>query len=362
MINMEVRARRPLSFWFDLENITCVTFFSRIIRRLTELGHRVQITYRFWPEMPELLPIYSLAGHRIGAFGGKQRARKIQNGLVRAVRLGIWARRKKIDLAIGFGARPLALCCGLLRIPNASVIDYEHVSLSVLKRFSDWIFVPQDVEASFWAAKGLPPQKLVRFKGLKEEVYAHGHSFDDTLKTRLGIGPERIVAVLRPPAQLAHYHDRGSELILRAILKQIALDPSVLALIIPRVRGQCDKPHLFGPNAQELRLAVNGLDLVGIADLVISGGGTMVREAAALGVPAYSFFTGPLGVIDARLAREGRLVLIRDPGQAQEIEFRQFDKKPRRLLIDSSALDFFVDNLIRFARRTQSRQFIQASK
>jgi predicted glycosyltransferase len=300
--------------------------------------------------MKELLDIYFLSGQEIGTSGGKQLLRKIQKGLVRALRLSLWVRGKEIDLAIGFGSRPLALCCGLLRIPNATVIDYEHVSLSALKQFCSWIFVPDDVDASFWQARDVRVEKLVRFHGLKEDVYACEHRFDISLRSRLGISQEKIVAVIRPPAHLAHYHDARSEAILREIFKLVAANRSVLALVVSRVRGQRDKSFLHNPNVQVLSRAVNGLDLVGLADLVISGGGTMVREAAALGVPAYSFFTGPMGAIDARLAREGKLVLIRDPSQVSEISFRPNQAEPAHLLGDSSALDFFVDQFIRVGR------------
>jgi hypothetical protein len=56
--------------------------------------------------------------------------------------------------------------------------------------------------------------------------------------------------------------------------------------------------------------ALNGLDLIWHSDLVVSGGGTMNREAAALGVPVYSIFRGRIGAVDRYLAEQGRLTLL----------------------------------------------------
>jgi predicted glycosyltransferase len=61
--------------------------------------------------------------------------------------------------------------------------------------------------------------------------------------------------------------------------------------------------------------AVDGRSLVAFADVLVSGGGTMNREAAVLGTPAWSIFEGRLGGVDEMLIREGRLHLLHDPSE-----------------------------------------------
>jgi uncharacterized protein len=60
--------------------------------------------------------------------------------------------------------------------------------------------------------------------------------------------------------------------------------------------------------------------LIALSDLVISAGGTMNREAVALGVPVYTTFEGRLGAVDERLIAEGRLRKLRDPIQINLIK------------------------------------------
>jgi predicted glycosyltransferase len=61
------------------------------------------------------------------------------------------------------------------------------------------------------------------------------------------------------------------------------------------------------------RRAVDGRSLVALADLLVSAGGTMNREAAVLGTPVWSMFEGRLGAVDELLVHQGRLRLLRDP-------------------------------------------------
>ena len=67
------------------------------------------------------------------------------------------------------------------------------------------------------------------------------------------------------------------------------------------------------------REALDGANLVAAADLVVSAGGTMNREAAALGVPAASIYAGKWAAIDEELVREGRLQRISSRDQLESL-------------------------------------------
>jgi predicted glycosyltransferase len=56
---------------------------------------------------------------------------------------------------------------------------------------------------------------------------------------------------------------------------------------------------------------------VAFADLLVSAGGTMNREAAVLGTPVWSVFEGRPGAVDDQLVREGRLRLLHDPDEIE---------------------------------------------
>jgi len=338
----------PRVFWFDLENLYCVTFFQAIIKRLSELGHHVYITYRDFPGLEELLHLYGLSGTRIGMYGAKSMLRKTQKTVKRALLLANYSRRKEIDLAVCF-SRSLALSCALSRIPNATVLDYEHVSVGIYRWFSDWIFVPTDVPDEVWLEKKVPTKKLVKFRGLKEEVYMTGCDMNGTILKRLGLDQRKVIAIIRPPATEAHYHEGMSNEICHCILSRVAADPSISAILVPRGRDESFDDFLRFENIVKLRFPVLAAELITASDLVISGGGTMAREAAALGIPSYSIFTGRQGAVDVRLSREDRLHLIRKPKDIERIQFRKRKRKIPGQTRNLPLAEFFVAKFITLA-------------
>ncbi|MGA8865315.1 MAG: DUF354 domain-containing protein, partial [Candidatus Sulfotelmatobacter sp.] len=92
----------------------------------------------------------------------------------------------------------------------------------------------------------------------------------------------------------------------------------------------------------------DGLNLIWNSDLVISGGGTMNREAAAMGVPVYSIFRGKIGAVDRYLAQEGRLVMVETVEDVRTKikavrRSRQLQRSNGR---NVSALETIVDNIV----------------
>jgi predicted glycosyltransferase len=157
---------------------------------------------------------------------------------------------------------------------------------------------------------------VVSYPGYKEELYLGGREFDTTVAADLGLRPDAVKVLLRPPATTAHYHNPEAEIILDAILKQLAATDDVQLVFLPRTDDQLALPERAGVSEIIVPQKVyDGPSLVAAMDMVISGGGTMTREAAIMGVPSYSFFKGKSGMVDEALAAEGRLTLIGDPTQ-----------------------------------------------
>jgi uncharacterized protein len=340
---------KEIAFWFDLETAPDVLFFQPIAKQILSMSYKVYITYRDYSDVPNLVNIYGLQGDRVGWHAGKNKFMKVAVGLTRSLLLTRWARGKKISVAVGFGSRPLAVACGLLRIPNASVFDYEHVSIGALNRFCDWIFIPEEVSINNLVKRGTPAKKVIKYIGLKEEVYAGSYRYDKGLLQCLGYDEKKVIVTIRPPATKAHYHDQVSEIICRSVLQKIASDTSIIAIFLRRDNDPSFDKFFRYDNIKKLTQPVKGLDLIAISDLVISGGGTMVREAVGLGVPAYSIFTGKQGAVDERLASEGRLVLIRKPEDVNKIKLQKRDYENFISQNNTSVLDFFVGEFIKLA-------------
>jgi predicted glycosyltransferase len=165
-----------------------------------------------------------------------------------------------------------------------------------------------------------------KYHGIKEDVYVASFRPDHSVLSRLGLRTSDIVATIRPPATEAHYHNPESEMLFAEVIDFLGNTPDVRMVILPRnekLQGDfirktwpswCTDGRIIIPNS-----VVNGLDLVWCSDFVISGGGTMNREAAALGVPVYSIFRGPMGAVDRYLSETGRLTIIHSPEEVKSL-------------------------------------------
>jgi uncharacterized protein len=90
--------------------------------------------------------------------------------------------------------------------------------------------------------------------------------------------------------------------------------------------------------------ALDGPSLVAGADLVVSAGGTMNREAAVLGTPVYTTFAGELGGVDEWLIATGRLRLLRRAGDLV-VERKAPGALPRLRRSPAALLDLVLDRL-----------------
>jgi len=344
-----------LKFWFDLENAPDVLFFEPIYKRLKDENHEVYVTCRNYECLPKLAGLYKMQVDTVGIYGGKSIIKKYLVGISRSLKLGAWSLGKKIDLAVGFGSRTLALTCKMLGIPNVSVIDYEHVAVSELNKFCDFIYVPKLVSREYFKKKGIKEKKLRTFPGLKEDVYVSsyknikGSNLSDFPERKLYSRDDKVNVLIRPSATTAHYHNQKSEVLLKAILERIRENKNISVLFLPRGSSKIYKEYMDG-NIKILEKPARGLDLIQESDVVISGGGTMVREAAVMGVPSYSIFTGELGAVDKKLSEEGMVHLIRELVDIGKIRFEKKKDHNFRQKAGTDTLGFFVNEFIKLAK------------
>jgi hypothetical protein len=307
------RIQRPVKrIWIDLDNSPHVPFFLPIVEELRKQGHSVILTARDSYQVCELLKFHRLSCQVIGGHWGKNRVFKIIGTILRALQLIPLIAKEKADLAVSHGSRAQLLTSFVLGIPTVTIADYEFTAkVGFLK--SDWIFLPQFIpDSSAPKAK----KQVMKYPGLKEDVYVPRFRPDPTLKSELGLASKDLVVTVRPPATEAHYHNPEAEVLLDATLRLLVERSEVRVILLPRNGKQAaalekawktwiEERKIIIPNC-----VVDGLNLIWFSDLVISGGGTMNREAAALGVPVYSIFRGRIGGVDKYLAASGRLVLI----------------------------------------------------
>ncbi len=301
------------SIWIDLDNAPHVPLFRPLIRALHLNGHKLLITFRDHGYTAELLRIADIPAIRVGRYFGKNKALKVAGLTLRVSQLIQASLGSSVDVAVSHGSRALVLASALLRIPCVTMYDYEFVSTGLFNRLSTKVLLPDAIPDERLSAIGLSSEKVVKYPGFKEEIYLGDFTPDSTLPKELDLHTNRVIAVLRPPATMAHYHNPESDHIFRAILDRLSGADGVTAVILPRTAGQADELNKSLKDREKFRILihpVNGLNLIWHSDMVIGGGGTMNREAALLGVPVYSTFRGERGALDDLLSRRGLLTFI----------------------------------------------------
>jgi hypothetical protein len=292
-----------------------VLVFRPLIKLLRERGDEVEITAREYAQTLQLLELHGLEATVVGRHGGRSRLGKARSLFSRLRALRRWARPRDFDLALAHGSHELTLSARRLGIPSATTHDYEFATLQhqLGMRAATKVVVPEAIPEERLARLGVRPPKLLRYPGLKEEYYLADFEPDAGVLDRLQVDRNRVLVVLRPPPDVSLYH-RHSNPLFPQTLDYLGGLESVHAVVLPRTEAQ--REYVLGLALRSVIVpdrAVDAQSLIALADVVVSAGGTMNREAAALGVPVYTTYGGRLGGVDEELIREGRLKPLTDP-------------------------------------------------
>ncbi len=305
-----------MKIWIDMENTPHIPFFRPIIRELRKRGHEVFLTARDGNQTCEMAGFHSLDYHRVGRHYGRHLTAKACGLVVRSTQLLRFARRERPGLALSLGSRSQNLAAKFLGIPVVEIMDYEHTAeFSMLE--SRWYLTPNVVCAAVHGGK--PTERIRTYDGIKEDVYVSDFQPDASILDLLGLRDAWLVVTARPPATEAHYHNAEAELLFECFIDRALECPEARIVLLPRNPRQ--EAHLrsrfplWFANSKLVvpQGVIDGLNLIWHSDLVVSGGGTMNREAAAMGVPVFSVFRGPIGAVDRLLCDQHRLVLIETP-------------------------------------------------
>ncbi|MBA2384548.1 MAG: DUF354 domain-containing protein, partial [Actinobacteria bacterium] len=273
--------------WIDMTASAHVLVFRPLIRLLREQGDEVEITSREYAQTQQLLELHELESTVIGRHGGRSRLGKARSLVSRLGALRRWAKARDFDVALAHGSHELTMSARRLGIPSATTHDYEFAALQhhLGFRAATRVVVPEAIPADRLARLGAQPPKLVRYSGIKEEYYLADFEPDPGILERLGIDRDRIVVLLRPPPDVSLYH-RHSNPLFPQTLDHLGRNEHVHAVVIPRTEEQrAYVERLALPSVVLPGRAVDAQSLIAASDLVVSAGGTMNREAVALGVP-----------------------------------------------------------------------------
>jgi hypothetical protein len=303
--------------WFDFTNTAHVLVLRPLVEVLESDGHEVTLTARALSHTVELLEDWGHPHVVIGRHGGGRRADKAFAAAERLTKLIRFGRRRRFDWAIAHGSTELPVACRVLGIPNTTMLDYEWAELQhhLNCRLATRTLAPAAIPPGRLARYGARGGKLVPYPGLKEEYYMADFEPDGRVLDELGIDRERVLCVVRTAPSYALYLRGSPDALLPRVLSRLN-EADAQTVVLARTREQADSVAELGFDRLIIPpRAVDGRSLVAFADVLISGGGTMNREAAVLNTPAWSIFEGRLGAVDEKLIRERRLHLLRNPAE-----------------------------------------------
>jgi uncharacterized protein len=312
--------------WVDCTAAAHPLVLRPLIERFEARGDEVFVTAREYGQTLGILERLGIPHTALGSHGGGSKLGKGVALVGRSARLArvVWGRRPQ--LAIAHGSVDLAVVSALFRIPSAQMQDYEfagiqrQVSFRVAKR----VLMPDTIPIERLARIGAKGPKLFRYPGLKEEYYLADFEPDPAVLGELALDREKVLVVVRPPPETSAYHARND--VYGRTIERLAAEPNSQAVVIPRTESQGAAVRALGAaNLIVPERAIDAQSLIAYADLVVSAGGTMNREAVALGTPVFTTFTGRMGGVDEALIADGRLRVLAD---AAELELRKRSSPP----------------------------------
>jgi hypothetical protein len=324
--------------WVDLTNPAHVVVLRPLVELLEADEHEVTLTARPLSHTTELLDDWGHPYTAIGHHGGASRLGKALAAGSRTAQAFAFARGKRFDYGLAHGSTDLPPVARVLGFPDTTMFDYEWARLQheLNCRLATRVLVPDAIPAERIAPYGARPPKLVRYPGLKEEYYLADFEPDPSVLDELGLDREPVIAVVRTAPSYALYLGGSENELLPRVLRRL-LDEGAQVVVLARTDEQRHALRELDPELVIPERAVDGRSLAALADLVVSAGGTMIREAAVLGTPVWSIFEGRLGAVDEQLVAEGRVRLLRDPQelvveQAPAVRERRGRRSPAELL------------------------------
>ena len=311
--------------------------FRPLIALMRERGDQVEVTARDYAGVGELLRLHGIEAQPIGRHGGASSLGKLAAMVDRVPTLRRWAKGRNFDAALAHGSHYLTMAARSLGIPSSTTFDYEFATLQhqLGCRAATFVVVPEAITPERLTRYGVRPPKLRRYEGLKEEYYLADFEPDPRVLEEFSLDPEKVLVTVRTPPALALYH-RHSNPFFFEMLEHVGSQAGVQAVVLPRTDEQAELVRGLGSESLIVPdHAVDAQSLIGFSDLVVGAGGTINREAAALGVPVYTTFAGRLGGVDETLIREGRLRPLADP---RDLELAKREGEGTRVRRDPSEL------------------------
>ncbi len=295
--------------WIDIINPSHALFFNSLIPELS--SHQVDVTIRDRAETVKLCKSFGISGRVIGT-DYVEPLKKSAYMVYRTLKLA--ASVPKFDVSISFengmsvfgskirGHPSILFCDNDLKFSQkkSAVQDLE----SKIKSFANYVFIPQVCRDNFLTL--FDDDRLITYDGCKEDIYIADYVPDPKFLDKI---PFDNFVVVRPEA-LASFYVKENKSIVPEILNRFEKE-NINVIYLPREKE--DLKYAEGCKFYTPENPLSGLDLCYYADAVLTGSGTLAREAACMGTPSISFFpSSKLLSVDKQFVDQGKVLHSRN--------------------------------------------------
>jgi predicted glycosyltransferase len=306
--------------WFDFENAPHVLFWRPVMEYFQRQSIGFIVSARDFSYTRNLLQNVDYEYYICREGGTKNStSSKYLSVIKRGIELYRFIKGKNAGIACSFGSRAQIMACKLRGIPVISTEDYEYANMLHAK-FAKYTLIPKVIPKN---RINIPENRLIQYDGYKEDMYMADYTPKDI---DVQVDESKIVVLFRPGDYYSHYQSHDYQSIEKGLLELFrGYREEIFLLVLPRHEEQrsylADYFSKHNIEHEFPRTNYFGPDLIWKADMIIGGGGTMLREACLLSVPAYSFFSGKTGAVDEDYVRQGKMDLIRDENDLRKIRF-----------------------------------------
>lgn len=298
--------RRKIKIWFDITNTPQVNLFKPFINRLSADNHIIITVRDFAETVPLVLKEINIEPIVAGAHKGKNKFNKM-SALIN--RFFVLLRKvPDFDISISCAGVEASLVSKIRGKKSIIFADNDIAPNWMYSRFVNYAFFPRAIPLKNLLRQGFNRLRLMQYSGYKEDIYIADYQPDKNFINSL---PFKEYVLVRPENWMASYIGKEVKSIIPGLLKMLSTSGYNI-LYLPRYRN--DAGYAYGIGGVYIPpQPINGLDACFFARAVISGGGTLTREAACLGRPSISIFAGKkILSVDSRLIGEKRIFYSRD--------------------------------------------------
>jgi predicted glycosyltransferase len=296
--------------WIDLANSPHPLLFAPVARAFERNGHDVLVTSR---DNAQTVPLAQARWPNVEVIGGaspKAKPAKLAQIGRRAHDLRRWAERRRPDVALSHNSYAQVAAARSLRIPAVTMMDFEGQPANhVAFRLANVVLLPAVLPLESVRWQGATACKVIRYPGLKEELYVGDFEPNPAVVPSLGIDPRPSVVIVArtPPSRAVYYHSGGASFV--SALRAACAREDLVCVVLPRYPEEAAAIEGLGiRNCRVATRVVDSRSLLYAADAMLGGGGTMTREAALMGIPTWSLFAGRRPpTVDQHLEQRGLL-------------------------------------------------------